>query len=287
MNVDHVKETKRWMFSLSDQDRIDRILKHFWVSYPQAESIIHIIRNMIAARGRVQAPCLMVSGDSGSGKSSLANHIKDVSKDWNMKIAFMSCVERSDGLKFKESVVSALGAPTVPGRSARQGYPGELEKYIRITGVRALIIDEFHDAMLVQKSDQTKNLSFLKGLTGEPFMLTIIALGTPLAVNALKIDDQLFRRFDFIHLQSWEENEVFRSFLAAIEENLPLKKPSGLYQKDIVKYLLSESKGNTASLLDIVRFGAIQAVKSGEERITVDLLKTGRSMRWMYGTALG
>ncbi|MBU2013759.1 TniB family NTP-binding protein [Stutzerimonas stutzeri] len=284
MNGDHVKEAKRWMLSLTGQGRIDAILKHFWVSYPQADRIVTIVRNMTSTNGRVQAPCLMVSGDSGSGKSSLAKHIRDISHDWNIKVAFMSCVEKGDGMNFKESVVSALGAPNVPKWSARRGIPGELEKFIQLTGTRALIIDEFHDALLVQRPDQTKNLSFLKGLSGEPFMLTIIALGTPLAVNALRIDDQLFRRFDFEHLQSWEENEVFRSFLASIEENLPLKKPSGLYQKEIVKYLLTESKGNTATLLDIVRFGAIQAIQSGEECITVDLLKMGRSLRWMYGS---
>lgn len=282
MDDSHLKQTKRWMLNLSEKERIAIILSHFWVDYPRANNITTIVKNMLGATGLVQAPCLLIAGDSGSGKSSVVRHIKDISRDWNFKIAYMSCVEKCDKVKFKDSVVSALGAPNLPGWPSRQGGAGELEKFVKLNGIRALVIDEFHDAMLVQKADQQKNLSFLKGLSGAPFMLTIIALGTPPALNALSIDTQLFRRFDFVHLVDWEENEVFRSFLASIEENLPLKKPSVLYKKEIVKYLLSESKGNMSSVLNILRFGAIQAVLSGEEHVTVDLLKTGSSLRWMY-----
>jgi len=282
MDGAHLKESKRWMLNLSEKDRISIILSHFWVDYPQADRVSKIINNMIEADGRVHAPCLLIAGDSGSGKSSIAKHIEDISHDWRFKIAYMSCAETCAGMKFKESVVAALGAPSPSGRSSRREIPSELEKFIKLSKTKALIIDEFHDAMLVHKTEQQKNLSFLKGLSGRPFYLNIIALGTPIAVNALSIDPQLFRRFDFINLMSWEEDEVFRSFLASIEENLPLKKPSGLYKKEVVKYLLSESKGNMSSVLDILRFGAIQAVTSGEESITIDLLKAGVSLRWMY-----
>lgn len=278
----HLKESKRWILNITDKERIAIILKHLWVDYPQADNIILAIRNMIGATGLVQSPCLLISGASGSGKTSIVRHIQDVSRDWNLRIAYMSCADKFDKLKFKESIVSALGAPNLQASSSRRDGVGGLEKLVKLNGTRALIIDEFHDAMLVQKQDQQKNLSFLKGLSGDPFNLTIIALGTPLAVNALSIDPQLFRRFDFVELMGWEENEVFRSFLASIEENLPLKNPSRLYEKEIVRHLLSESKGNMASIIDILRFGAVQAITSGEERITVDLLKAGGSQRWMY-----
>lgn len=282
MDGAHLKETKRWMLDLPDKDRIAVILRHFWVDYPQADNISIIVKNMIYADGRVHAPCLLIAGESGSGKSSIARHIKDISHDWSSKIAYMSCAETCTQMKFKDSVLSALGGPNLPGWSSRRGVPGELEKFIKLNETKALVIDEFHDAMLANKSEQQKNLSFLKGLSAEPFMLSIIALGTPLAVNALSIDPQLFRRFDFVNLRDWEEDEIFRSFLASIAENLPLKKPSVLYKKEVVKYLLSESKGNMSSVLDILRFGAVQAIVSGEEHITVDLLKVGVSSRWMY-----
>ncbi len=80
----------------------------------------------------------------------------------------------------------------------------------------------------------------------------------------------------------WKETEEFRQFLASIEENLPLRKPSGLYDKQIVRFLLMRTDGTMDAIINIIRFSAIQAVRSGEERVTLEMLEKGISVRWAY-----
>ncbi len=270
------------MLELNQQERIDQFHQHFWIDYPQAVHIISTIRNMASSKGQICAPCLMVAGEGGAGKTSLIKQILTVSENWGFNLASVSLSETFTNSRFKETIVTALGAANLPGWKPKHGVPGELESFLVMRNIRILLIDEFNDSLTAARNDRLKNLSLLKSLSGSPFNLMLVCFGTSESVNALSIDKQLKRRFEFIDLQTWSENENFRSLLASIEEFLPLKKPSRLYRREIVRWLLQESDGTLDKVLKHIRFAGIQAIINKTECIEVEMLDLGKKMRWNY-----
>ncbi|EPB8978517.1 TniB family NTP-binding protein [Pseudomonas aeruginosa] len=280
MDSSHVKESRRPMLALDADARIAIINGEIWIDCPQTVMVEKIIRNMTAAKGRSQAPCLLVCGAGGTGKTSLINKLRNGEEHWTKKIAFARLSENADGLRFCDQILLALGVPPAVGGGARKHLG--LVKYLELTGKSAVIIDEFHDGLLANKQEQRKNLSLLKDLSGPPYHISIIGFGVESALNALQQDRQLERRFEVVQMLPWKETEEFRQFLASIEENLPLRKPSGLYDKQIVRFLLMRTDGTMDAIINIIRFSAIQAVRSGEERVTLEMLEKGISVRWAY-----
>ena len=281
MDLSHIKESRRVLASLGYSERVYLINRDFWVDCPQCTKVERIIKNMLNSGGMSPAPCLLVCGEPGAGKTSIIDKIRSDYEGSYGGIAFMSLAENPDGLRFREQLLVALGLP--PKSLSNPGkIPNGLEKYLQLRGIKGLIIDEFHDGLLAQKVEQRKVLSLLKTLTAAPFFLSIMGFGTLSALNALQHDAQLERRFEVVKILPWSEGDEFRSFLASVEENLPLRKESKLYSQEVVKYLLSKTNGTMDEVLKEIKFGAIHAIKSGEEKITVESMKLGASLRWDY-----
>lgn len=92
----------------------------------------------------------------------------------------------------------------------------------------------------------------------------------------------MLRRYYIHDLPKWTESENFRAFLAAFEENLPLRKQSSLYSEELLKFLLINSNGIMDNVVKLIKHGAIIALASGEEQITVDSLREAMSNPWAF-----
>ncbi|MGE8187471.1 TniB family NTP-binding protein [Pseudomonas sp. NPDC086278] len=281
MDLSHIKESKRSLALSGFVERVDTIHKNIWVDCPQCSKVERIVNNMLSARGTSPAPCLLVCGEGGAGKTSIINRVNSKHIVVDGVVAFASLSENPDKLSFRDLLLMALGVPLkAQGTSGK--LPNGLEKHLQLRKIIAVIIDEFHDALLAQLAEQRKNLSLLKTLSGPPYHLRIMGFGTSSALNALQQDKQLERRFEVLKLVPWVEGDEFRSFLASVEENLPLRKASKLYSEETVKYLLSNTNGTMDEVLKAIKFGAIHALKNGEEKITLESMHEGFVRRWDY-----
>ncbi len=281
MDLSHIKDTKRSLAMYGVLERIEIINKNIWVDCPQCSRVERVVKNMLSARGVTPAPCLLVCGEGGAGKTSIISRISSKYAAVDGVVAFASLSENPDNLRFRDLLLLALGVP-LKAQGGAGKIPNGLEKYLQLRKISAIVIDEFHDALLAQLGEQRKNLSLLKTLSGPPYHLRVMGFGTFSAVNALKQDPQLERRFEILKLLPWVEGDEFRSFLASIEENLPLRKASKLYSAEIVNYLLANTKGTMDEVLKAIKFGAIHALKNGEEKITVESMNEGFIRRWDY-----
>lgn len=283
MSFDHIKESRRSLLGLSKEARIKVISQDIWIDIPQASEVFRSISNILEIPRPAQAPCMLVCGDPGTGKTSLVGQLlKRFEKTQDSRLVFMNLAEDVGNLKFKEKILVAMGMPPVASNKART-LPMELADFISLRNIKGLVIDEFHDALLFGKVEQQKNLSLLKSLSGPPYFISVIGFGTAAARHALSHDTQLSRRYHIMLLQPWTENEMFRRFLASIEENLPLKRPSALYSPEIVKFLLNASGGVIGLIIDLIKSAAAYAIFCEEERITIDMLKKAKLSRWGYG----
>lgn len=96
------------------------------------------------------------------------------------------------------------------------------------------------------------------------------------------MDEQFSRRFYSVQIDDWRESESFRSFLAGVEQNLPLRRPSNLDGAEVIGFLLENTGGRMDSIMNSIKSAACYAVKSGEERITIGSLVKAISTPWSY-----
>jgi hypothetical protein len=107
--------------------------------------------------------------------------------------------------------------------------------------------------------------------------MTLVIVGTSKVLTAVERDDddhQTETRFHHrFELELWKDPELWRTWLTGYEANLPLREVSALWADDIVEHIQTFSDGIVGEAVTLLQTAAVTALKSGRERITLDLLK--------------
>ena len=151
---------------------------------------------------------------------------------------------------------------------------------LRECRVRILAIDEFHSLLTGSAIKQREVMNAIKMLCNE-LAIPIVGIGTRDAVRVLHTDPQHASRFDVVELPRWELNKQFQSLLVDFEAVLPLRNPSKLHQRELAKLLYSISEGNLGNLRRLVNQCAEDAIRSGQEQITEEII---RKNKWLQPT---
>lgn len=85
-------------------------------------------------------------------------------------------------------------------------------------------------------------------------------------------------RFVPAALPLWGLNKAGGSLLASFERRLPLRKTSNLKQAEILQKVIWMSEGLIGEIYEILKRSAIDAIKCGEEQITLASLER---IRWI------
>lgn len=281
----HLSSCRRKLLSLSDDRRISEIQNdQVWIDYPRSEDVFRIVDNILAVPDRNQAPCLLVYGEGGTGKSSIVRKLQSF-KRFSDKLVYVDLTVKTDGLKFSETLARALGVPSgfvKNSRSHPSSLPVELLHIIKLRKIKGIVLDELHDAFLVPRNEQQRNLSLIKGLSNAPYGVSVLGFGTKSAQASLRSDSQFYRRFNMIELGDWSDSDDFRSFLIGIEGHIPLKRPSFLDSEEVVGFLLERTGGRMDSVVRVIRSAACYAIRSGEEKITLNLMRQAYLSPWGY-----
>lgn len=282
---EHLDPECRKLLLLDDAGRVREIQNdNLWIDYPSSAKVMKAVRNILSVPDRKQAPCLLVKGGGGTGKSSIVRQIK-ACKELRDSLIFLDLSHNFQNLNMFEILAAALGVPPPPKRSTlpkNAFMPRELAEVIRLRQIKGIVVDEIQELLLVARNEQLRNLSCLKGVTNHPLGLSVAAFGTVEAKNALIIDKQFSRRFHTIDLVDWSESEDFRSFLVGLEENIPLKNQSFLDDEQIVRFILERTGGRMDDVLKLIRAAACYSIESGEEKITIPLLRRAFVDPWGY-----
>ncbi|MFM8912447.1 MAG: TniB family NTP-binding protein, partial [Flammeovirgaceae bacterium] len=139
--------------------------------------------------------------------------------------------------------------------------------------VRCLMIDEVQHLDRIPDKKQRTMLDTLKYISNE-LSLPMVAFGTNEAQYVFARDPQLDNRFKKVYLTRWECNYDFQMLLSTYEASLPLRERSNLGQPEMAHLIYSLTNGTIGEIVTLVREAAIQAVRAGDEKITVDHLKS-------------
>ncbi|SDI51991.1 TniB family NTP-binding protein [Pseudomonas panipatensis] len=276
-DYEHVLEARRNLVDADEETRICAVQEDVWINYPIADHVLRVVGGLLKAPIKIQAECLLVSGAPGMGKSALFQRINKrygLNSEASSRMACYSMLDGGAGSykSFAEHIVRALTG----GHYDNPSLPDPvLLNSVRGLGIKGIAIDELNEMLLCPSRDVRKCLSLLKKISGAPFSIPVVALGTEECESVMAFEKQMARRFQRTQLPPWNESEHFRSFLASYESTLPLKHPSNLASESIVKFLVQASEGVLDNMVKIISHAAILAILERKERISMDLLSRG------------
>ncbi len=189
------------------------------------------------------------------------------------------------GMKdFNRAMMEFFGHPGTARGTATQ-YAERALDLVLLCEVRLLIIDDLH-FLAWNKRNGAEVSNHFKYIANE-FPLTLLFIGVNLDERGVFSEGtsgegaelaQLGRRttpltMAAFTLDSDKGRQEWRNILLAIEKRLVLaRKWRGMLADDLSEYLFARSSGHIGSLMTLINRGCLRAVRTGEERLTKDLL---------------
>lgn len=272
----------------NNQDtRIDEVLKERWIGYTRSTEILKSLELLFRFHKSSRMQNVLIMGESNNGKTTIAR------KFLNSHPPYLRTIEEKESGCMFEVVtrpVIMVQCPHIPNEKRlyyeildqlnlpyRKTTKAEyLQKTVinalKDMDTRVLILDEVHHILSGSPAKQREFLNLLKYISNTAY-ISIVALGTNEASFALKAEKQLDTRFDKMIIPRWKYDSDFIRLLMTIEKILPLEKESNLAEESISKEIFRMSNGILGEVVKISRLAAIEAIESGIEKITPQLLK--------------
>jgi hypothetical protein len=263
--------------------RIRRIRTDRWIGYARAQAALAAIDDVLSFPKRTRMPNLLLVGPTNNGKTMIVekfrrSHPMLAAADAQGGVAQMPVLKMQmpagpDERRFFAAILDELGMGQWRGDSmaARQSSAVSL---MRATNVRMLVIDELHNLLSGSRVQQRRLLNLLRWL-GNELQIPLVGVGTAEALRAIRSDDQLVNRFVPISLPVWSEDDEYRRLLSTFEALLPLRKPSRLAEPALAGKIFSRSEGVLGEIVAIVTRSAVDAVLSGAEAISSQMIEKG------------
>ena len=143
-----------------------------------------------------------------------------------------------------------------------------------VVDLKMLMIDEVHNLLAGSYREQRRFLNMLRFLANE-LSVSLVVFGVNEALDAVRGDDQLARRLDEHFLPLWEDDVEFSSLIQTLIAAMVLKKRSGLTVASL-RIILKVTGGVTSRIFVMIKSLAVDAIYSGEERITDEAVAAWR-----------
>ena len=278
--LSHLLESVRPIAMESREQRIAHLRTDRWIDYPRAAQTIQRLEELLATPPRTRMPCLLIHGESGMGKTMLIEKFMRAHRPVYNKHQGLEQIEivsaqmppHPSERRIYGNLLHALGAPFRPG-DRLDAIEFTALNLLRRLKPKMLILDEVHDILAGTPREQRTSLNLLKFLAND-LRCSIVAVGTHDALIAMQSDAQIASRFTPLALPVWRESDDLRRFLVAFEKTLPLQERSNLADREMVKLLLGASNGITGSLTELIVAAARQALRVGQERVSVPILQS-------------
>lgn len=274
----HLSEkTRIFVETASIEDRILSCRNNKWIGYGQATKIMSKLDEMIIYPKNHRMPNLLIVGDSNNGKTAILDRFKKkhesyVDEDISVvnPVVYVQAPPESDERRFYNAILEVLFAPTRTSEKLDSRYL-RVKRLLEKLNTKVLIIDEIHHVLAGAPTKQRKFLNVIKHLAND-LQICIVCAGTKLAFNVIQSDQQLSNRFEPRVLPRWNNDIELKRLLLSFETLLPLQKESLLIEPSMVNKILSMSDGLIGEIAKILELSSIEALKSGEEKITKDIL---------------
>ncbi len=271
----------------TNEERIVEIRSSKWIGYSTADTILEKLEDLMDHPQVHRMPALLIYGGTNNGKTTIVNELlrrHPVKRDKHdestqLPIVMVEMPPEANQDSIYMTILRSLYVPFQPN-AKKEEKANQVFGVMRRLKVKMLIIDELHNLLDTNRLRQNQVINTIKYLSNT-LKIPIVAVGTLEAKNVFSSDDQLANRFKPVEIPKWKIDLEYRKLLASFEKLMALKKPSNLDSKELAIEIMSMSEGWIGEISDILKLASIEAIKSGTERITLDLL---RNLDWQSPT---
>lgn len=256
-----------------NQALYSRIYKRCFIRFDQVKDIEELIRFCFDSFDGVTEPtCLLIIGDSGLGKSLIAELFHEQYPDYDensvdemntikpiVRFSFPSNAKRYEAIR---AFLKAIGDPRWDSRDSFDIKNARLIHYLKtVCKTRLIIIDEFHHlTQAISITEITKSGEWLKLLIKET-NIPVVGLGMPWAQRILTTNKQIGTIFTMVEemfpfkVSDMEGMELYYNFLYTVSKKLNKDhqiKADSLVDPEISLPLFIASEGYPKDLMKMI-----------------------------------
>lgn len=262
----------------TDEERLAHIDKPVFIPYGRASEILSEMEDLFVHPKTNRMPNMLIVGRSDNGKTEilqefLKRHPAEDRREFDTVYAPVIYIQAPPGPTedlFLNQMLMMLGVPVRMSDSPSNKLIQLIDILPKIQ-TKILMVDELNALLAGSISKQRFFLNMLKYLSNE-LKICIVAAGTVEAQYATQSDPQIKSRFPIRTLPRWQETSDFKKLLTSFESVLPLKQYSGIYTGEVPAKLYGLSEGLIGEVAKILRSAARHAIKTHEERITMEVI---------------
>lgn len=262
----------------SDDKRIIFIKSKKYIRYQKEIIIDDKLEDLLLEPKKPRMPCLLIIGSSNNGKTSLVKRFFEKYPPTDgidaeaFPVVYVVSPAKSDFGYLYDKIFEALSIPFRKSDPLSQ-KESDIKFYFKKAGTKVLIIDEIHNILGGTAGKQREYMNAIKNLNNE-LEIPIVLVGTKDALNVTNTDTQISSRFRPMVLPLWSLDDEFDALIYGLERSLPLKKPSKLLENDkLLEKILELSEGLIGEVVEIISSAAINAIRSGSEKISMKEIK--------------
>ncbi len=282
--------TKEVILQLAAKERIPyvkamRVFPSWWDPTLLAIQVCHEEND-----GESEPQCMIVTGPTGAGKSTLVRSYRDMFPEevievdgeimYARRVLYVSTPSPAR-IGDLETVILKLCGDPIPWKGTVGEKRMRIKRLFKKLHVELLIVDEIqhfihkdgHRKVLLTVTDWFKDLIKDTGVA-------CVFVGLPEGEEVLKANLQLGRLFgdpytitpfkwDLSHHETVYE---FMALLQDIEDMLPFKEPSNLSYPELAQKCYLACGGIFGLLMKLIKSAAIQALRTGKEQLDDELL---------------
>lgn len=277
---DHLAPRAQQAAAQDASTRIEIIRGDWVIRHAAVVQGLNAARWLLEGPRRTRTTGLLVTGEVGAGKTTLAKLIKrlyPVPETSNDEPVVMITLTGARHMRTVYGrILEALNGPVRASHHTADREMATL-RLLRVVKCRGLIVDEVQDLLAGSTSEQRRTLDGLKYLMNE-VQLPIIATGTQAAAEAFRSDKHMEKRFERLTLPTWSVGSELAALLTGVARILPLRRPSRLASVDMMEFLVTEGEGNLNDMMMLIRHAAVQAILARSECITLSDLQMARAV---------
>lgn len=266
------------LLNATDAERLEHIDKPVFIPYKRASDLLDEMEDLLNHPKTNRMPNMLIVGRSDNGKTEilkefLTRHPAEDRREFDTVYAPVIYVQAPPGPNenvFLDKMLMMLGT-SVRRNDAPDRKLMQLMDILPQIQTKILMIDELNALLAGSVTKQRFFLNMLKYMSND-LKISIVAAGTPEAEYAIGSEPQFKSRFPLRPLPRWQEGQDFRKLLYNFEYVMPLRQPSEIYKGEIPGKLYGLSEGVIGEVAKILRSAAKHALKTKEERITMEVI---------------
>lgn len=274
--TDHLSPASRKLAELPLEDRIINRWEAMWFGTRLTRNLHVMMQEMVERPDQLRPRCLLIWGESGVSKSRTLDHFRKkypegtepVEGFRTMPVVLVSAPEKGDVYLFHDRILDALKYRKLRRPTKASDREQLCVNQLEGRQTKLIMLDELSDILIGRPNQAEYFMAKLRQLSSR-LKRPIVGTGINTVLNAVDQDETMKKRFgDPIEITRWSFNDDFIKLLHKYEVTIPLQKASQLDEATLGRRIFDLSGGIMSEISDLMLRASIEAVVSGEERIS-------------------